>query len=303
MTRTEFVAGNVTVRAPATSANLGPGFDSLGLSLELYDEVQASVASSAVPVEISGEGQDILPRDERHLVLRAMRATFDFLRAPQPGLQVKCRNFVPQARGLGSSSAAIVAGLRLAEGLVDGASLSAAEALELAIELEGHPDNVAACLFGQLTVAWVAEGGESGTAGAVSLAVNPLVRPVLFIPPDPMPTEASRRLLPETVGHGEAARNSGRAALLVAALTMHPDKLFVATEDRLHQEFRRSAMPESLHLVDQLRAVGEAAVLSGAGPTVLALSTAAKPIDLSGWCPAGWGVAELAVDLRGAHLV
>ena len=301
----DLVAAPVRVRAPATSANLGPGFDSLGLSLARYDEVQASLKSRALSVEIAGEGEDILPRDERHLVIRAMRATFDFLGAPQPGLRVTCCNSIPQGRGLGSSSAAIVAGILLAEGLVEGASLAATESLALATELEGHPDNVAACLLGGFTIAWMPALGAIGprSARAVSLAVHPDVRPVVFIPPHPLSTEMARRLLPETVPHRDAARNSGRAALLAAALTQHPDELLAATEDRLHQSFRRPAMRDTLELVDALRAAEVAAAVSGAGPSVLALGTSSRPVDILAWCPAGWRAQELAVDLNGAGTV
>jgi len=305
MTMPDFVAAPVHVRAPASSANLGPGFDSLGLSLALYDEVQASVNSPGLSIEIGGEGEEILPRDERHLVVRAMRATFDFLGTPQPGLRVTCRNSIPQGRGLGSSSAAIVAGILLAEGLVEGARLAATESLTLATELEGHPDNVAACLLGGFTIAWMPASNDAhaGSAQAVSLAVHPDVRPVVFLPPHPLSTEVARGLLPQSVTHRDAAINSGRAALLAAALTQRPDKLLAATVDRLHQSFRRPAMSSTLELVDALRAAEVAAVVSGAGPSVLALGTSSRPVDILTWCPAGWQAQELAVALNGAGTV
>lgn len=302
-TMPDFVVAPVTIRSPATSANLGPGFDSLGLSLAWYDDLQASVTSSGLSIQIAGEGEDTLPRDERHLVVRAMRATFDFLGVPQPGLQVTCRNSIPQGRGLGSSAAAIVAGIRLAEELVEEASLSGTESLALATELEGHPDNVAACLLGGFTIAWTHASNDvlgSRVAQAVSLAVHPDVRPVVFIPPHPLSTEVARGLLPGTVPHRDAATNSGRAALLVAALTQRPDELLAATEDRLHQAFRRPAMSSTLELVEALRAVEVAAVVSGAGPTVLALGTSSEPVDIRAWCPAGWSGRALATDAAGA---
>lgn len=304
-TMPDFVKAGVTVRTPATSANLGPGFDSLGLSLALYDELRAKVSARGLSVEITGEGRDVLPRDEQHLVVRAMRATFDSMGAPQPGLRLQCRNAIPQSRGLGSSSAAIVAGIRLAEGLLEGASLSPADSLALAVSLEGHPDNVAACLFGRLTIAWIVAAGHVAEASvrAVSLAVHPDVRAVVFIPPQPLSTKVARGLLPTTVAHHDAAVNSGRAALLVAAMTQRPDELLAATEDRLHQEFRRPAMTSSLDLVDALRTAGVAAVISGAGPTVLALGTSQRQVDIRAWCPPGWGGIELAVDGGGAVVV
>ncbi len=233
-----------------------------------------------------------------------MRATYDFFGALQPNFQLRCRNSIPQSRGLGSSAAAIVTGIRLAEALLAGASLSGTDALRIATDLEGHCDNVAACLLGQFTIAWTDEAGPGYLAAeAVSLGVHPKVRTVAFIPPDAMSTQDARRMLPEAVRHLDAARNSGRAALLAAALTLRPDVLFAATEDRLHQEFRRPAMSSSLRLVDELRAAGEAAVVSGAGPTVLVLTTTSLPSELFAWCPGGWQARELAVDLRGAHLV
>lgn len=293
----------VRVRAPATSANLGPGFDSLGLALALYDDLQAEVVATGLSIEITGQGASVLPRDEGNLVARAMRATFDCLGIPQPGLRLACRNSIPQGRGLGSSSAAIVAGIRLAGGLVADSPLSAEQELALATEIEGHPDNVAACLSGGFTIAWLAARGavESEAPRAVSLAVHPDVRPVVFIPPHQLSTEVARGLLPDSVTHRDAARNSARAALLVAALTQRPDELYAATEDRLHQDFRRSVMSQSLDLVDALRAAEVATVVSGAGPAVLALGTSSAPVDIRAWCPTGWTGKALAVDPRGAH--
>ncbi len=259
-----FVPGPVVVTVPATSANLGPGFDSLGLALELRDSLEGSVVARGLTVEVVGEGADDVTRDETHLVVRAMRATFEELEVSVPGLELVCRNQIPHARGLGSSSAAIVGGVVLARALVSGG----AEALpddavfQLAAALEGHPDNVAPALQGGLTVS----GRDRGSFYGVRVPVSPSIRAVSFVPPTPLSTQTARGLLPDTVTHADAAANSGRAALLVAALAGRPELLLTATADLLHQSYRRPAMPESLDLVDRLRGDGHAAVVSGAGP-------------------------------------
>lgn len=291
----DFRLGVRTVSAPATSANLGPGFDALGLALSLHDSVEAEVISRGLTVQVEGEGVGV-SRDESHLVVLSMRTTFDTLGVRQPALRLSCRNAIPHGRGLGSSAAAIVSGIRLAEALVEDARLTPAQALGLATELEGHPDNVAACLNGGLTIAWQGEGETE----AVRLKVHPDVRPVAFIPPFAVSTKVARELLPAEVSHRAASENSARAALLVAALMERPDRLMAATEDRLHQEFRRRAMPASMALVDELRAEGIPAVISGAGPTVLALARHAHHEVTRRSTPVGWLRHCLSVAQQGA---
>lgn len=286
-----FLQQTARVRAPATSANLGPGFDSFGLALSRYDDVTARVVDSGLHVNVSGSGSDEVSLDEAHLVVRAMRAAFDLLGGQPPGLSVDCRNQIPHARGLGSSAAAIVSGIELARALtVDGRELlDEPAALALATELEGHPDNVAACLLGQFTVAWMADGvGRAVRLPAVG------IQPVLFIPAEQSVTRAARAALPTSVSHCDAAFNTSRAALLVIALTGRPDLLFAATEDRLHQQFRAAGMPESSALVQRLRAAGIAAVISGAGSTVLALATSPAEVSTaSSLAPEVWECAHL----------
>ncbi|WP_328419872.1 homoserine kinase [Micromonospora sp. NBC_00389] len=293
---TNFTAGPVRVRVPATSANLGPGFDALGLALGLYDDLAAEVTSGGVRVTVTGQGAGELPDDDRHLVVRAMRAAFDVLGAQPEGLSVECVNRIPQARGLGSSSAAIVAGVLLARALVtDGERrLDDAAVLRLAAEIEGHPDNVAPCLLGGFTLAW----SESTGARAVSLPVADGVRPTVFVPAERGLTATARAALPATVPHGDAALTAGRAALLVHALTADPTLLLPATVDRLHQDYRAPAMPGTSALVSELRAAGVAAVISGAGPTVLALSDppAAFPMGTD------WQIWQLPIDVSGARV-
>src|SRR5690348_12649589 len=265
----------VRVRVPATSANLGPGFDTLGLALGLHDDVEARVTQAGLSIEVSGEGaDDVLDAGEKHLVVRAMRVAFDDLDVAQPpGLALRCVNRIPHGRGLGSSAAAIVAGLVAARALA-GASTDPRDVLPLANILEGHPDNVAPCLFGGLTIAWVTAGAAGlPAARAVRLDPHPEVRPVAFIAPEPVSTKVARGLLPASVSHADAARNAGRAALLIAALTAHPDALIDGTEDKLHQDYRGPAMPGTRDLVTRLRAAGVPAVVSGAGPSVLAFLT------------------------------
>lgn len=292
-----FVAGPVRVTVPATSANLGPGFDSLGLALELRDELEATVTGSGLGVDVAGEGASDVARDETHLVVQAMRAAFDVLGEHPSGLLLSCRNRIPHSRGLGSSAAAIVGGIFLARALVaeGGGAMTVDAAFGLAAELEGHPDNVAPAVYGGLTVA-----GRSGEAFfATRATVAPTVRAVAFVPPTALSTEVARGLLPEVVSHRHAAANAGRAALLVAALAGQPDLLLTATEDLLHQPYRRPAMPESLDLVDRLRADGHAAVISGAGPSVLVLC--ADGADLASYSPDGWTHLPLSVATAGVR--
>ncbi|RLP95980.1 homoserine kinase [Micromonospora sp. CV4] len=291
-----FSAGPVRVRVPATSANLGPGFDALGLALGLYDDLAAEVAPAGVRVTVSGQGAGELPDDDRHLVVRAMRATFDVLGAQPAGLIVECVNRIPQARGLGSSSAAIVAGVLLARALVaDGERrMDKPAVLRLAAEIEGHPDNVAPCLLGGFTLAW----SEPTGARAVSLAVADGVRPTVFVPAERGLTATARAALPATVPHGDAALTAGRAALLVHALTADPSLLVPATVDRLHQDYRAPGMPGTSVLVNALREAGVAAVVSGAGPTVLALSEPPPSFPVG----TDWQIWQLPIDVSGARV-
>ncbi len=312
--------GPVTIRVPATSANLGPGFDSLGLALSLHDTVQAQVLPGGLDVQVAGAGAGELDRGERHLVVRAMRAAFAAIGAKPPGLSVRCQNTIPQGYGLGSSAAAIVAGLIAARTLAIGgekAEVLPDQALfELACELEGHPDNVAACLYGGLTVAWEPGTDGSGSSsfsgrGVRAIRLVPVagLAPVLCIPAEPLPTVAARQALPAEVPHAIAADNAARAALLIAALTGRPDLLLAGTEDFLHQPYRAASMPATAALIDRLRAAGLAAAVSGAGPAVLVLTMAdqrpgaADVRTLAAETGPAWQVLPLAVDAVGATVL
>ena len=299
-----FVTGPVGVSVPATSANLGPGFDSLGLALGLRDRLEAEILTDGLVVEVGGEGAGDVPLDETHLVVRAMRAAFEQMDAAPTGIRLTCSNLIPHARGLGSSSAAIVGGLSLARALVkDGPELLDDDALfALAARIEGHPDNVAPALYGGFVISG---RDDDDTFYAVRSAVDPRVSAVVLVPSAPVSTELARGLLPEQVPHADAAADAGRTALLVAALAGQPEQLWRATRDYLHQDYRRTAMPESLALVDALRADGVPAIVSGAGPTVLAFTTGGDGTEtraLLGRCPAGWTPMHLPVDTDGAKV-
>jgi homoserine kinase len=291
---------------PATSANLGPGFDSFGLALALYDDVVVRVAESGLSVDVAGEGADEVRRDKKNLVVRAVQATFELLGGPPRGLEVVCANRIPHGRGLGSSAAAIVAGILAARELVVGGpdKLPDDAMLRLAAQLEGHPDNVAACLLGGFTMAWTQADDFGPVSRAVRLDPHPDLAPVAFVPETKASTAKVRKLLPETVPHVDAAANAARAGLLVEALTRRPDLLLVATADALHQPYRAPAMPRSAAMVDRLRAAGVAAVISGAGPTVLALTSSQTADDVAAAHESRWFTAmPLAVDHDGAQVV
>lgn len=294
-----FVDGAVRVSVPATSANLGPGYDALGVALGRWDTVTAEITGDATRVRVSGEGAGSLPLDDTHLVVRAMRLGFEAMGVRPAGLSLRCENTIPQARGMGSSSAAIVAGVLAARGLVAGGTLLMDDdaVYALAAELEGHPDNVAAALFGGFTIAY-SENGRHQVAG---VAVDPRIETTLFVPPYPVQTSTARKMLPASVPHADAACNAGRAALLVAALSGQPELLLDATEDRLHQDYREPAMPESLALLRALRADGIPAVVSGAGPTVLAFVDRVDRDVVRAWAPEGWQALVLPIDRHGAR--
>lgn len=292
----------VDIRVPATSANLGPGYDALGLALNLHDEVRATLSDErGVHVTVAGEGAEEVDLGEGHLVVKAMRAAFGRMGVPQPeGIRLHCHNRIPHARGLGSSSAAVCAGILAARALADG-ELSDDDVYALATEMEGHPDNVAPCLAGGLTVAWF---DHAGVARMVKLAADQRVRPVVVVPSTRLSTEAARGLLPKDVPHEDASFNAGRAALLIAALTQRPEPelLLAATEDRLHQHYRAPAMRQSADLVERLRAVGVPAVVSGAGPTVLAFSTSDTQDLIAPEVGNDWHIQQMDVDPVGADV-
>ena len=292
----------VTVRVPGTSANLGPGYDSLGLALALHDTLTVeSLDTDELLFELTGEGAETLPRDASHLVVRAIDAALERLGFRRRGLRVTAQNVNPHGRGLGSSASAVVAAVTAANAMVPTASSRGKNwILQLTSELEGHPDNVAPAIFGGLALSWQDSDRYSTTCATVAGSVIPIVA----VPDYELSTEAARALLPASVGHHAAAMNSGRAALLIHALTADPELLFPGTEDYLHQSYRAEAMRPSAALITALRRAGHAAVVSGAGPTVLVLANgeveaAAVLASIEAFTAAntpeiGWRVLKLA---------
>ena len=300
----------VTVRVPATTANLGPGYDSLGLALALHDTLTVeSLETDELLFELRGEGAETLPRDASHLVIRAMEAAFERLGFRHGGLKVTADNVNPHGRGLGSSASAVVAAVSAANAMVPEAHRRGRDwILQLTSEIEGHPDNVAPAIFGGLALSWQ----DSDQYSSTSATVVDSVIPVVAVPDFELSTEAARALLPASVGHHAAAMNAGRAALLIHALTHKPEFLLAGTEDYLHQSYRAEAMRPSAALISALRTAGHAAVVSGAGPTVLVLANgeaeAAAAVAFIGEFNAAntpdiaWRVLKLAVDVEGAKV-
>lgn len=303
----------VRVEVPASTANLGPGFDSIGLALGLYDVLTARTASTGLQITVEGEGAGVVPRDETHLVWRSMCAAWERLGVPAPtGVELHCHNQIPHSRGLGSSASAIVAGVAAAVALserrggaadtaarVDGVLTDTAVINDIASDLEGHPDNASASVYGGFTLSW---RGKSRWE-SVCPTVHPDVVPILFVPGSTLSTDRARAVLPASVPLADAARTAGRAALLTEAVTHRPDLLLAATGEWLHQEARRGSYPVSMDLIDRLRADGHAAVISGAGPSVLVLTTTAQAdrVTLAGagagstWTRLTPGIAEHGV--------
>jgi len=290
------------VRVPATSANLGPGFDALGLALALHNEVIAE-EGQGVTVRIEGEGADRLARDGNNVVARGVRLAYETAGRPFKGCALTCVNRIPAARGLGSSAAAWVGGL-LAGNALAGAPLSKETLLALAARAEGHPDNVAAAIFGGLTVSCVTSEGVI----AVALPVPPSLVWVVLVPEVTSSTAEARALLPQSVPRVDAVFNVQRVALLLASLqTARPAPLATALDDRLHQPYRLKLFPWLPEVAAAARAAGAlGCVLSGAGPSLLAvvagdggpvaraMETALRKAGVSG------SARALAVDADGA---
>ncbi len=294
------------VRVPATSANLGPGFDTLGIALAYGDEVTVeTLREPGVRVEVHGVGEGEVATDASNLVARSAAHVFERVGREMPGLRITAHNRIPHGRGMGSSGSAIVAGVMIAAGVLahDPAQplvLSDEDLLRFATELEGHPDNVAPALFGGLTIAWTNAAGPRFKRLSVHRGVAPLV----LVPDFTMSTELARSLQPAQVPHEDAVFNVSRSALLVAALTQSPELLFEATEDRLHQDYRGAAMPQTRDLITALRAAGHAAVVSGAGPSILVLASdpaqRLAAAELAREYAGNWRPLFLAVDIKGA---
>ncbi|GAS98193.1 homoserine kinase [Mycolicibacterium canariasense] len=303
---TQILPAGLTASATvaASSANLGPGFDSLGLALGMYDEIIVETTQSGLVIDVEGQGAGQVPLDESHLVVQAIKRGLEAAGLQAGGLKVKSRNVIPHSRGLGSSAAAVVGGLAVVNGLavqVDSKELDRDQLVQLSSEFEGHPDNAAAAVLGGAVVSWTATNGgaDAGPAryGAVQLDLHPDIRFFPAIPEIRSSTAETRVLLPEQVPHTDARFNLSRAAMLVVALTKRPDLLVEATEDRLHQPQRAPAMPASAEYLAALRRLNIAAVLSGAGPAVIALTNGVDlpPEALEIGAANGFTVTEMSV--------
>lgn len=276
----QIVKDHARVRVPATSANLGPGFDALGMALGIWDDVSATLTTGTSRVTILGEGAKELPKDSSHLIVQVMLATMARLGLPGAGIELVCRNTIPQGKGLGSSAAAVVAALMLVRGMIsDPEALSPAQMLALATAYEGHPDNAAPCIYGGVTLSWQDGRAEAAAPAAaqvhtVQLALHSGVTTSLLVPKQVLPTSQARAVLPASVPHADAAFNAARAGLLVYALAHDPALLYAATEERLHQSYRAGVMPHSAAMLKALRDAGWPAVISGAGPAILLFAQA-----------------------------
>jgi homoserine kinase len=304
MSTTIPVGRRVKVSVPATTANLGPGFDTLGMALTIGDElIVTAIKGSVITVDVHGVGAGEVATDETNLIARSLAHAFASKNIAVPGLHLEAHNVIPHGRGLGSSGAAIVAGVMAAKGLLEGiVEFSSSELLALATDMEGHPDNIAPSLFGGLTIAWMTDEGPKHK----KLSVHRGVSLVVAVPEDAsMSTSLARSLQPETVPHKDAIFNLSRSALLIAALIQSPELLFEATEDRLHQNYRASAMKDTDALLQSLRKLGFAAVVSGAGPSVLVLCSdpsqrLAVAEVVAAHAGGTWTSHMLTVDERGA---
>lgn len=267
------------VTVPGSSANLGPGFDTLGLAVGIYDTVEVEVTSSGLEVEVFGEGADDLPRDSSHLVVKAINSGLHAADVYAPGLKVTCHNNIPQSRGLGSSAAAAVAGVVAANTLA-GDPLSTDEVIQLSSAFEGHPDNAAASVVGGAVVSWTdipVDGVSQPEYRAVPLTVHKDIKATALVPDFHASTNAVRKVLPSHVTHTDARFNVSRTAVMTVAIQTHPQFLWEGTRDRLHQPYRADVLPVTAEWVNRLRNRGYAAYLSGAGPTAMVLST--EPVD------------------------
>lgn len=273
------VGTKAIVTVPASSANLGPGFDTLGIALSLYDTVEVEVTNSGLEIEIFGEGAEDLPRDGSHLVVKAIRSALNAADVSAPGLRVVCNNNIPQSRGLGSSASAAVAGVAAGNGLA-GFPLTEQQVVQLSSAFEGHPDNAAASVLGNAVVSWTTvpvDGHSLPEYKAVTVDVHKDIKATALVPNFHASTQAVRRVLPSHVTHGDATFNVSRTAVQVVALQNYPELLWEGTRDRLHQPYRADVLPVTSEWVNRLRNRGFAAYLSGAGPTAMVLHT--EPID------------------------
>lgn len=303
-----YKAQPVQVQVPASSANLGPGFDCLGLALNMNDRYMAQVMDEpGVDIDVTGEGANSIPTTDKNLVIKAMHKGFDILGGRPRGIALRQLNVIPHGRGLGSSAAAIVGGLALARALVLGGNerMSNEEMLNIANEMEGHPDNVSAAIFGGANLAWQESQRGHVVAQSLKFDVDPRIGALAFVPSTEFSTSKARKMLPESIPHGDAVKNSSNVAVLVQALQNRPDLLLGATEDYIHQSYRKDAMPHSFALMTKLRNAGVAAFISGAGPTVLVLHTGgdSEAVELERAAGDKFQMIALGISRTGVSLI
>lgn len=292
------ITDHVSLTVPATTANLGPGFDSFGMAFEMRDRIIVRAVTGETRVTVRGEGVETAAAGEKHLVVRALRVGLEYAGAPQVGLDLTCHNAIPHSRGLGSSASAVVVGLAAARALIsEPDTLDDDVLLRLSTDFEGHPDNAAPALLGGARLAWM----DDGVPYSLPLAVADSVRPHVMIPPTLAATSTARAALPREVPYQHAVFNLQRAALLVEALRTG-EHLLAATDDLLHQPYRRAVMPETAELIDSLRARKIPAVLSGAGPTVLAFAPIEETLSRA-LTSHGWRVLPLDIAREGVRVL
>ena len=323
------VTRKVRVKVPATSANLGSGFDTVGLALDYHDELEftlsADPVNTAAQVMIEGEGEDTLPRDETHLVVSTFRRACQTFGLGRVGFILQAHNNIPQARGMGSSAEAIVAGIAAAAAFAQDDDLNRDAVFELAAAIEGHPDNVAPAVYGGLTMSWDMEtaegvgsvpipGGEPMHNGfhTINYRVADDLTAAVFVPDYELSTEKARQALPASVPYHDAVFNVSRVGLLPGAMNpsvLHGSLdanavLFSATQDCLHQPYRKDLMAPSWELIESLRDHGYAAAVSGAGPCVLVLHDGDARADIERiagdqLASGHWRVLHLTVNTTG----
>ena len=303
-----FKAQPMQIQVSATSANLGPGFDCLGLALNMHDRYIAQVMDEVgIDIDVVGEGAKNIPTTEKNLVIKAMYKGFDFIGGRPRGIALRQLNVIPHGRGLGSSAAAIVGGLALSRALVLGGNerMTHEDMLNIASEMEGHPDNVAAAIYGNANLAWQETHDGVLKTRSLNIEVDSRISTLAFVPNAELSTSKARKMLPESIPHSDAVKNCVNTALLIQALNHRPDLLLTSTEDYLHQSYRKAAMPESFALMDKFRKAGVAAFISGAGPTVLVLHSGAnsEAAELERAAGDRFQMIQLGISRSGVELV
>ncbi|MEC8959133.1 MAG: homoserine kinase [Chloroflexota bacterium] len=301
----------IRVKAPATTANMGPGYDCLGLALDVWNTLEIEVLKGGEPVvEVTGEGADELGTGRDNLIYRAMEFLFQDVGEDMPAVRINCDNAIPLARGMGSSAAAIAGGLVAANYLCS-QEYTANDLLEMAATIEGHPDNVAAAVLGGMQLVIMDQTDEGNRLYTVPLNVPPELHAVVFVPQVRISTKDARAVLPEKVSMADAVHNMGRVGLLVAAMaTNHPEYLTVATQDRIHQPYRQPLFPAMKVIFQAALDAGAMGVfLSGSGSTVLALTkgremtVAYEMAEAARQASVEGNVSVTQPTVRGAHLI